>query len=87
MATFEVNTLVDEADYGATTIIFVGFPPIPIVVPIGPDTSLREAIALANATPEEDTITFADNLSGSIRLTQGTEISITSSPICYPSFL
>ena len=75
MATFEVNTLVDEADYGAEINIGTAF--FPIVVPIGPAISLREAIALANAT-EEDTITFAAGLSGTIKLTQGAEIAITS---------
>ena len=76
MATFEVNTLVDEADYGAEINIGTAF--FPIVVPIGPAIFLREAIALANATEEEDTITFAAGLSGTIKLTQGAEIAIIS---------
>ena len=75
MATFEVNTLVDEADYGATITIPNPFGPDTIVA-IGPNTSLREAIKLANDNPGEDTITFAPNGQGLIRLTQG-EIDIT----------
>ncbi|MEL7466146.1 MAG: choice-of-anchor Q domain-containing protein, partial [Pseudomonadota bacterium] len=39
-------------------------------------TSLREAIALANANADHDDIVFADGLSGTIRLTQG-ELAVT----------
>ncbi len=71
MATFEVNTLVDEADYGATIFVpNVGY------IPFGPPVSLREAIKLANETDGADTITFASNLDGAIQLVVG-KITIT----------
>jgi hypothetical protein len=63
MATFTVDTLLDEADgnYSAG------------------DFSLREAIARANTTPATlDTIEFAPDLSGTIELLAG-ELKITSS--------
>src|SRR5262245_10736087 len=61
MATFTVTTLVDENDAGAT----VGSPG-------HTGLSLREAIALTNAGTGGDTINFAPNLSGTIRLANGT---------------
>jgi predicted outer membrane repeat protein len=58
MAVFTVTTLTDENDAGAT-----------VAVPIGTGLSLREAIAIANATAGADTIVFDASLSGTIRLT------------------
>ena len=57
--TFTVTTLIDENDFGAT-----------VGVPGGTGLSLREAIALANATAGDDTIVFDATLAGgTLRLT------------------
>ena len=74
MATFTVTTLDDENDYGAP--INIGTILFPIIIPNVTGTSLREAIKLANDNPGEDTIVFADDLSGVIQLTNG-EITIS----------
>jgi CSLREA domain-containing protein len=56
-ATFEVNTLNDTAPDGCTA---------------DPDgCTLREAVADANATGDDDTVTFASGLSGEIVLSSG----------------
>lgn len=70
MATFTVTTLVDENDNGATTTINFGLGGSS-EVPAGPRVSLREAVKMANANGGDDTIVFANNLSGLIRLTNG----------------
>src|SRR5258708_4367972 len=58
MTIYTVTTLLDENDPGATA-----------ASPGGTGLSLREAIALANANPGNDTIFFASGLSGAtIRL-------------------
>lgn len=67
MTTFTVTTLVDESNAGATE-----------AAPGGTGLSLREAVALANVTPGNDLILFAENLSGILRLTQG-EIEVADS--------
>ncbi|MEM8576161.1 MAG: hypothetical protein AAGF48_16265, partial [Pseudomonadota bacterium] len=67
MANFVVTTLQDENDSGAT-----------VGSPIGTGLSLREAIALANANPDADTITFDAGLAGqTITLTLG-QLALTS---------
>lgn len=40
-------------------------------------TSLREAVSYANANAGADTITFADGLAGTVRLTQGTRLEVS----------
>ena len=68
MATFTVTTLTDESDAGAT-----------VVAPGGTGLSLREALALANANPDEDTIEFAPGLLGGTVTLGGTQLEITTS--------
>lgn len=76
MATFVVSTLADENDNGVTTrTIDLGFG-VTTEVPVVTDISLREAVQMANDSAGADTITFAPNLIGLIRLTEG-EIEIT----------
>lgn len=71
MATFVVNTLVDENDNGVTIeTIDLGFG-ITTEVPVLTDVSLREAIAMANDSGGADTIVFEAGLQGLIRLTDG----------------
>jgi hypothetical protein len=67
MAIYTVTTLVDENDGGAG----------------GTGLSLREALALANATPADaDTITFAAGLAGgTLFLTTGQQLAITTDGI------
>ncbi|MEO0360696.1 MAG: right-handed parallel beta-helix repeat-containing protein, partial [Pseudomonadota bacterium] len=65
MATFIVTTLADENDAGAA-----------VASPGGTGLSLREAVALANASDGEDVIVFASGLNDRITLTEG-EIEIT----------
>lgn len=76
MATFTVTTLVDENGNGATTTVNFGLGGSS-EVPAGPRVSLREAVKMANANGGDDTIVFANNLSGLIRLTNG-QIEITN---------
>ena len=47
-------------------------------------TSLREAITLANTTPEADTIEFAEGLTGTITLTPGPPRPIHGHDDCRP---
>lgn len=69
MATFVVNTLADENDSGVTIeTIDLGFG-VTTEVPVVTDLSLREAVAMANDSAGADTIVFAPNLIGQIRLT------------------
>ena len=76
MATFVVNTLVDENDSGVVVeTINLGFG-ITADVPVVTDTSLREAIEMANDSAGTDTIVFQAGLQGVIRLTEG-QIDIT----------
>jgi parallel beta-helix repeat protein len=72
MADFVVTTLTDELDSSSPTATQDDFGG-------ANDLSLREALALANANPDLNTITFAASLSGgTLFLTQG-ELTITSS--------
>ncbi|UTW54670.1 S-layer family protein [Kordiimonas sp. SCSIO 12610] len=68
MTTFTVTTLADENDAGATA-----------AAPGGTGLSLREALALANANPDEDTIEFAPGLLGGTITLGGTQLTITTS--------
>jgi Ca2+-binding RTX toxin-like protein len=68
MTTFTVTTLADENDAGAT-----------VAAPGGTGLSLREALALANANPDEDTIEFAAGLLGGTITLGGSQLEITTS--------
>jgi hypothetical protein len=71
-ANFEVDTALDPGGAGACTDITVG------------DCSLRQAVALSNASPAvDDTITFAAALSGNTIAVASGEIDITDAVYIY----